>query len=177
MKPDTVKTIKSFLGALGFLFYLLPLLLIAIPYTIISESNQPYDFNLGAGRYLGWLPIIAGCIIHFWCSFSFVFSGQGTPITSMPPKKLVIKGLHRFVRNPIYIASLLILAGEVILFQSTGVFIYLLGLFGVMHVLLVGWEEKRLEKRFGESYRRYRQAVPRWIPRLTPYREDDLESH
>ena len=74
-----------------------------------------------------------------------------------------------------YIAGLLVLTGEVLLFQSKGVFIYLLVMFGVINFFVLGREEPRLEKRFGEPYKRYRMSVRRWIPRLTPYRENDSE--
>ena len=176
MKSDIAEIIKAFFGTLGFLFVLLPIILIGIPYKIISSPNHTHFFNIGAFRYFGLVPIVVGGIIYFWCSISFVFSGKGTPIHSMPPKELVVKGLYRFVRNPMYLAGFLILAGEVLLFQSKGVFIYLLIMFGVFNFLVVGREEARLGKRFGESYKHYCKSVGRWIPRLTPYRENDSGS-
>ena len=176
MKSDIAEIIKAFFGTLGFLFVLLPITFIGIPYKIISSPNHTHFINIGTFRYFGLVPIVVGGIIYFWCSLSFVFSGKGTPIYSMPPKKLVVKGLYRFVRNPMYIAGLLVLAGEVLLFQSRDVFIYLLAMFGVFNFFVLGREEPRLEKRFGESYRRYRKSVRRWIPRLTPYQENDSVS-
>ena len=175
MKSDITEILKAFWGTLEFLFVLLPLVLIGIPYKIVSSPNHIHFFNIGAFRYFGLVPIVVGGIIYFWCSFSFVFFGKGTPIHSMPPKELVVKGLYRFVRNPMYIAGLLVLAGEVLLFQSKGVFIYFLVMFGVFNFFVLGREEPRLEKRFGESYKRYRKSVHRWIPRLTPYREHESE--
>ena len=176
MESKISETIKAFLGTLGFLFVLLPIILIGIPYKIISSPNHTHLFYIGAFRYFGLVPIVVGGIIYFLCSLSFVFSGKGTPIHSMPPKELVVKGLYRFVRNPMYIAGLLVLAGEVLLFQSKGVFIYLLVMFGVFNFFVLGREEPRLETRFGEPYKRYRKSVRRWIPRLAPYREYDSES-
>jgi len=155
---------------------MLPMVLILIPFKILTSPNHVNLFELGTIRYFGLVPIIVGSIIYFWCSLSFVFSGKGTPIYSMPPKELVVKGLYRLVRNPMYLAGVLILAGEVLLFQSKGIFIYLLVIFGVFNFFVVGREEARLEKRFGESYKQYCKSVGRWIPRLTPYRENDSES-
>ena len=123
MKSDIAEILKAFFGTLGFLFVLLPLVLIGIPYKIVSSPNHIHFFKIGTFRYFGLVPIVVGGIIYFWCSFSFVFFGKGTPIHSMPPKELVVKGLYRFVRNPMYIAGLLVLAGKVLLFQSKGVFI------------------------------------------------------
>ena len=173
MKPEISETIKAFFATLGFLFVLLPIILIGIPWKILSTPGDKLLFDIGKFRYLGLVPMIAGVVIYFWCSCSFVFSGQGTPIHSMPPKKLVVTGLYRFVRNPIYIGGFFVLAGEVLLFQSKGIFIYFLIVFGLINIFVPVHEEPRLEKRFGEAYKRYRQSVPRWIPRLTPHREND----
>ena len=173
MKPETTETIKALGGTLGFLFVLLPVFLIVIPFKILTSSSDTLIFNLGAFRYSGIIPIAAGCIIYIWCSLSFVFYGRGTPIHSMPPKKLVVTGLYRFVRNPIYIGGFLILAGEVLLFQSKGLLFYFLAIFVWVIFSVPVFEEPRLKKRFGESYKRYCKSVPRWIPRLTPYRADE----
>ncbi len=176
MKSTISETIKAFFGTLGFLFVLLPIFLIGIPYKILSSPNHIYLFDLGVFRYFGVVPIVVGVIIYFWCSYNFVFFGKGTPIVSMPPKELVVKGLYKFVRNPMYIAGILVLSGEVLLFQSKGLFIYFLAMFGVINLYVPFVEETRLLKKFGGTYNRYRKSVRRWIPRLTAYRENDLES-
>ncbi len=74
-----------------------------------------------------------------------------------------------FVRNPLYIAGVMVLAGETVLFQSIGIFIYCLAMFVVSNVH-VFMEEMTLSDQFGETYDEYKKYVPRWIPRLTPYR-------
>ena len=173
MKPETIETIKAFFATLGFLFVLLPIFFIVIPYKIVSSGSDSLLFDLGVFRYFGLIPIALGVFIYLWCSHNFVLFGKGTPIHSMPPRKLVVTGLYRFVRNPMYIAGLFVLGGEALLFQSKGLFIYFLVAFGVINLSLLTNEEPRLEKRFGETYNRYRKSVRRWIPRLTPYREND----
>jgi len=84
----------------------------------------------------------------------------------------VVTGLYRLVRNPIYIAGSSVLAGEALLFQSKGIFIYFLIMFGIfnVHVLI---EETLLAEKFGATYEQYRKSVPRWIPRITPYKKID----
>ena len=173
MKPDATDIKEALTGTLEFLFVLLPIILVVIPYIILSSPNLTLIFDLGVFRYFGVVPIIIGVIFYFWCSYSFVFFGKGTPHHAMPPKKLVKTGLYRFVRNPMYIGLFLVLAGEVLLFQSKGLFIYVLVIFGVVILFVLFIEEPRLEKRFGESYTQYRKSVRRWIPRLTPYRENN----
>ncbi len=176
MKPETIETIKALLGTIGFLFVLLPIVLALIPFKILSSPNHVNLFDLGTIRYLGMIPIAIGVIVYLSSSYAFVFSGKGTPIPSAPPKKLVVTGLYQYVRNPMYTAGFFVLVGEILLFQSKGILIYFLVLFGVFNIIVVAAEEPRLKKRFGESYIQYCKSVGRWIPRLTPYRYDELYS-
>ncbi|MEJ2476195.1 MAG: isoprenylcysteine carboxylmethyltransferase family protein, partial [Desulfobacterales bacterium] len=99
----------------------------------------------------------------------------GTPIPFTPTKELVVTGLYKYVRNPLYIAGMLVLLGETLLFLSKGIFIYTLIIFGVfnIHVLM---EENHLEDTFGKKYEQYRKDVPRWIPRFKSYKENDPSS-
>ena len=170
MNPEVSETIKAFFGTLGFLFVLLPIFLIGIPYKIVSHPVHALLFDLGAYRYFGLVPIVAGVVIYFWCAHSFVFFGKGTPIFTVPTKKLLVTGLYRFVRNPMYIAGLLVLAGEVLLFQSRDLLIYLLVMFGFFNVIIFAVEEPYLSNKFGDTYKQYCKSVRRWIPRLKPYR-------
>ena len=175
MKAKTTETLRALLGTLLFLLLLLPFFLIWIPHRILSSPGHIYIFDLGEVRYLGLVPISLGVVIYVWCSSSFVFFGKGTPIPFTPTKNLVVTGLYRFVRNPIYIAGSLVLVGEALLFQSIGIFIYFLIMFVIFNIH-VFMEEADLADRFGSTYERYRKAVPRWIPRLRPYRDKDDES-
>lgn len=173
MKPETSETIKAFFGTLGFLFVLLPIFFIGIPFIIISAPDHFHLFGIGMYRYLGLLPIAVGASIYFWCSYHFVFSGKGTPIVSVPPKELVVKGLYRFVRNPMYLGGFSVLLGETLLFQSRGVLFYFLFFIGYINIMLMAVEEPKLRKRFGEHYEQYCKSVRRWIPRLTAYHKND----
>jgi protein-S-isoprenylcysteine O-methyltransferase Ste14 len=80
------------------------------------------------------------------------------------PRQVVAAGPYRWVRNPIYIAALIIVAGEAWLFLSVALLIYTGVLAVAFHLLVVGYEEPRLRRRFGEPYEAYRRAVSRWIP-------------
>ena len=175
MKTKPLVTYLAFLGTLLYLLLLLPFFLILIPYKILSSSEHIYHFDIGTVQYLGLIPIVMGAFIYLWCSYSFVFSGKGTPIPFTPTKNLVVTGLFSFVRNPLYIAGVFVLTGEALLFQSIGIFIYCLVMFVIfnMHVIM---EETLLADKFGATYKQYLKSVPRWIPRLKPYRENDSES-
>ena len=82
----------------------------------------------------------------------------------------MVGGLYRFVRNPMYVAVASMIAGQALLFRSAGVVAWLVVFLVAVVAFVKGYEEPRLAEQFGESYERYRRAVPGWWPRLTPYR-------
>jgi protein-S-isoprenylcysteine O-methyltransferase Ste14 len=116
------------------------------------------------------VPAAAGFAIYLWCAWDFAVAGRGTPMIFDPPKRLVARGLYRFVRNPMYCGVLLMVLGQAVLFESTATVVYALvaGLF--FHAFVVLYEEPALRRKFGESYQQYRNSVPRWIPRLSAAR-------
>jgi protein-S-isoprenylcysteine O-methyltransferase Ste14 len=174
MNAKIPQILWAVLGTSIYLFLLLPFFLIWIPYRILVSPEHIYIFDFGVFRYLGLVPIALGAIIYVFCSRSFVFIGKGTPVPFTPTRELIVTGLYRYVRNPLYIAGVFVLAGEAILFQSLGIFIYCLVMFGVFnfHVLI---EESLLAEKFGARYEQYCKSVPRWIPRLKSYRKNDSE--
>lgn len=172
MQAKTSELIEALLGTLFFLFILVPIFMIWIPRTIILAPYQIYKFDFGAIRFLGLLPILIGIALYVTCSGYFFFIGQSSPIFFTQTKKLIVKGFYRYVRNPLYIAGVLVLAGEAVLFQSIGIFIYCLLMFGIFYIHVI-MEETFLATEFGAEYEQYRNSVPRWIPRLTPYHHDD----
>jgi protein-S-isoprenylcysteine O-methyltransferase Ste14 len=112
------------------------------------------------------IPVMtAGTALYVWCSWNFAAVGGGTPGLWDAPSRVVAAGPYRWVRNPIYIAALLIVGGEAWLFLS----IPLLAYAGIMaiffHLSVTSYEEPALGRRFGSAYTEYRRAVPRWIPR------------
>jgi protein-S-isoprenylcysteine O-methyltransferase Ste14 len=103
------------------------------------------------------------------CVWAFLASGQGTLAPIDPPKQLVVIGLYRFTRNPMYNGVLAILLGEAWLFHSLAVVEYAAGFLVAAHIFVVLYEERALSSRFGESFREYRSAVPRWGFALRAY--------
>jgi protein-S-isoprenylcysteine O-methyltransferase Ste14 len=175
MKSKIAETLIASFGTIVFLLLIIPFWLIWIPNKILSSPNHIYLFDLGVYRYLGLAPILLGVVIYIFCSGCFLLVGKGSPILFTPTKKLVVKGLYRFVRNPLYIAGVLVLVGEAILFQSIGIFIYCLAVLGFM-IVIVFMEETLLSEKYGDRYEKYCKSVPRWIPRLTPYQENGSAS-
>ena len=109
--------------------------------------------------------IAAGAVLYLACVRVFAVVGRGTPDPLDPPRRLVAVGPYRWVRNPIYLAALLIVLGEAWLFLSLSLLEYAAGAAVFFHLLVVGYEEPRLRGRFGEQYEAYRRTVSRWIPR------------
>jgi protein-S-isoprenylcysteine O-methyltransferase Ste14 len=139
---------------------------VLVPYLLISPNFELFPIKTGPLRFLGLIPIFVGIADYLWCAWGFTFLGKGTPAPIAPPKNLVIKGIYRHVRNPMYVGVLLILFGEALLFESATLFLYAVLAFVIFHTAVVYYEEPTLRRKFTDSYKRYCNSVPRWIPRL-----------
>jgi protein-S-isoprenylcysteine O-methyltransferase Ste14 len=112
------------------------------------------------------VPVIAaGAALYLWCAWNFAAVGRGTPGPWDAPRRVVAYGPYRWVRNPIYLAALLVVLGEAGLFGSLRLLADAGVLAACFHVFVTGYEEPALRRRFGPAYLAYRHAVPRWIPR------------
>ena len=110
--------------------------------------------------------ILIGAWGYFWCALDFVFRGKGTPAPIDPPKELVVQGLYKYTRNPMYLSILMVLAGEYVLFRSPIFLEYLvLVALGFFTFVLI-YEEPALTRKMGAAYEQYCDEVPRWIPRF-----------
>ncbi len=108
---------------------------------------------------------LIGSLIVLWCFWAFTFIGRGTPVPMEPPKELVVSGLYRYVRNPIYVGVLLIFLGHFLWFGYWALLIYTALSFIGVHFFIILYEEPTLKKKFGAAYEDYLKRVPRWIPR------------
>jgi len=129
--------------------------------------HQSSPMLIGPQRWAAFAVIALGVAIYLHTAFwGFAVHGTGTPAPIAPPKTLVVQGLHCFVRNPMYIGVLLIIAGQAWLFWSSALCVYGALVWLAFHLFVLIYEEPALRKQFGESYDRYRAAVPRWIPKI-----------
>jgi protein-S-isoprenylcysteine O-methyltransferase Ste14 len=123
-----------------------------------------------ATRLAGIVLIIAG-VPGVLDSFArFALQGLGTPAPIAPPRHLVVSGLYRHVRNPIYVAVVAVIAGQAVLFADWNLAGYGAALWLFFHVWVVAIEEPGLRQNFGAGYESYCANVPRWLPRFTPWR-------
>jgi protein-S-isoprenylcysteine O-methyltransferase Ste14 len=121
-----------------------------------------------------WIALAAaavGMTLSIWTTVLFLKVGGGTPAPWDPPKSLVIRGPYRHLRNPMIAGVLLILFSEAMLLQSWPLMVWMMLFFVGNSIYFPLVEEKALEKRFGHEYRHYKAHVPRWIPRLRPWRQ------
>lgn len=134
------------------------------PYQLASLDKPFFDF--GIFRYIAIPLWLSGILIIIWCSMDFIRTGRGTPAHLDPPRELVINGLYRYVRNPIYSAALLVQIGYILWFASRYLILYFLLFFLAFYVLVVFIEEPVLKNTFGGAYEEYGKKVPRWMPRI-----------
>ena len=149
--------------------FILPVIVLIIVPLNIEKNILPHNtFALIAGLLL----IFTGLYIMILTITKFVRIGKGTLAPWSPTGKLVIDGMYRYVRNPMIIGVLIVLAGESIAILSLNIFIWTLIFFIINNIWYIFYEEPDLEKKFGDEYRKYKKSVPRWIPRLEPYKTD-----
>jgi protein-S-isoprenylcysteine O-methyltransferase Ste14 len=141
-----------------------------IPWWITRwEFQQPF-FDLQATRAVGILLIVVG-LPGLVDSFArFALQGLGTPAPIAPTQNLVVTGLYRHVRNPIYVSVVAVILGQATLFGDWRVMTYGGIMWLAFHTFVLTYEEPVLAQRFGAQYENFRANVPRWIPRLSPWR-------
>ena len=135
-----------------------------LPYRLHGDS--PATSNL-ALRVIGIFLIVIGCAVYLHTAFwGFAIHGHGTPAPIAPTRRLVVQGLHHYVRNPMYIGVATIVLGQAVLFRSWHVLEYLAVVLLIVQFFILFYEEPTLARQFGAEYEEYKRRVPRWIPRF-----------
>jgi protein-S-isoprenylcysteine O-methyltransferase Ste14 len=126
-------------------------------------------------RVLGVILLLAGLIVVIQAFVRFVVEGFGTPVPIAAPERLIVGGVYRYVRNPMYVAILAAVVGQALLLGQLALLLYAaaLGLITAAFVRL--YEEPTLTRRFGADYEAYRRAVPAWWPRLRPWKPGERD--
>jgi protein-S-isoprenylcysteine O-methyltransferase Ste14 len=135
-----------------------------MPYWMLPRGAQP---DWGSAGAAGWLLIAAGIALYFACAFwGFAVRGQGTPLPADPPKKLVVEGPYRVVRNPMYWSVALVVLGEAAVFHSVALLDLAAVFFVCVSLFVLFFEEPALRGKFGAEYEEYCRQTPRWLPRF-----------
>src|SRR2546430_504602 len=155
-----------FVRAVTYASLFIGLVLIYAPARILAGSGIVRPTAIGAQQVTAMLVAAVGAAIALWCIFPFASVGRGTPIPLDPPRRLVIRGPYRFVRNPMYIGAGLALAGAALFYASLPVLVYAGFFLLATHLFVIGYEEPALRRTFGQEYEAYCDQTRRWWPRL-----------
>jgi protein-S-isoprenylcysteine O-methyltransferase Ste14 len=114
--------------------------------------------------WVGGILLIAGAVIYLCTLWDFVMTGRSTPLPLDAPKVLVVKGLYRYTRNPMYIGVIAMILGWASVFADEWLLIYALAVGIIVHLFVVLYEEPKLLEQFGVNYEAYQRSVGRWLP-------------
>lgn len=148
---------------IGFLF-------VYLPARLLSWTGIVHPAVIAWPQITGAAICAIGATFALWCVGTFVFVGKGTPAPFDPPRRLVIRGPYRFVRNPMYLGAALALAGAALFYASLPLLLYSCVLLVVAQLVVKFYEEPALRTSFGTEYDAYCHRVRRWWPRVKPAR-------
>ena len=140
------------------------LVLVLVPARVLQWSGVRAPSAFGAAQLTGLAIAFAGGAMTVWCVLAFAFVGRGTPAPFDPPRRLVVRGPYRFVRNPMYVAAATALASAALYYQSLSLLAYVAVFMLATHLFVVWYEEPTLSRMFGDDYAAYRARVRRWLP-------------
>lgn len=140
-----------------------------VPWSLTRWQPSPLaGFDVPV-RLVGWALVLAGAAVLLEAFARFAHEGLGTPVPLAPTEHLVVGGLYRYVRNPMYLAVLATIVGQALVLGRFGLLWYAAAVFAAFAVFVRGYEEPTLSRQFGDQYTRYRTAVRRWRPRMHPW--------
>jgi protein-S-isoprenylcysteine O-methyltransferase Ste14 len=162
-----VARIRAAVGSLFFLAIAPGVVAGLVPWLMTRWSAHAWFLPV---RLLGAVLIAAGVAALLPAFVRFAVEGVGTPAPVAPTEQLVVGGAYRYVRNPMYLAVAAVIVGQALLLGRAILLLYALTFGASVTAFVRGYEEPTLANRFGEEYNAYRHQVPRWVPRLTPWR-------
>ena len=166
MMDDRTRRLLAIAGS--FIFFLIAPVTVAgiVPWWI---SGWRFQETLLVLRGMGALLILIALPVLVDSFVRFAVEGLGTPAPVFPTRHLVVRGLYRYVRNPIYVALLAIILGQALFFGSLRLLEYAAVAWLFFHLFVLLYEEPRLRATFGPEYEKFCDNVPRWIPRFRPW--------
>jgi protein-S-isoprenylcysteine O-methyltransferase Ste14 len=133
------------------------------------QVRQPLPYWVPM-RVLGGILLVAGLIVLIQAFVRFVVEGLGTPVPVAAPERLVVGGVYRYIRNPMYVAILAAIVGQALILGRLGLMLYAAAIWLIAAAFVRWYEEPALTRRFGTDFEAYRRAVPAWWPRLRPWK-------
>lgn len=139
--------------------------LVWLPASVLERAGVTAPESFGAAQALGLIVTVVGAALALWCVLTFAVVGKGTPAPFDPPRRLVVRGPYRVVRNPMYVGAALALSGAAMYFESVALAAFVGGFLLVTHLFVCLYEEPTLRRTFGDDYADYCRRVGRWLPR------------
>ncbi len=163
--------LRAIAGSIVFLFVAPGIVAGLIPWGLSQYRLLPPLLGVEPLRWLGGLLLVLGGALLLETFARFALQGRGTPAPIAPTATLVVTGSYRFVRNPMYVAVVSLILGQGLLLGNALVLGYGLVVWLTVHFFVLAYEEPTLSATYGAQYDRYRAHVRRWVPRLTPWRD------
>lgn len=165
-----MRRVVAALGSAVFLVVAPGTVAVYVPWRISRWELQPPLLDFPALRGFGLVLICAGLPVLLDSFCRFALEGLGTPAPVLPPKHLVVSGFYRHVRNPMYISVASLIIGQGLFFGNVRVLEYGVAVWAAFFLWVVIYEEPTLRNTFGAEYKAFTENVPRWIPRLRPWK-------
>ncbi len=154
----------TLLRALTYATLFVAFFLVVVPQNVLRLSGFKWSGAPGWSELTGMGLAMFGVVLVVWSLVAFAFVGGGTAAPFDPPRKLVVVGPYRFVRNPIYIGAVMAMLGAALYLWSSWLVLYSFVVLIVTHFLVILYEEPHLRRVFGQPYEAYLRTVHRWVP-------------
>jgi len=168
-----VRTARAAAGSIVFLVVVPGVVAGVAPWLLTRRRAAEPPFVLLPFRIAGLLLVVVGVLALLHAFARFVVEGLGTPAPVAPTERLVVGGLYRYVRNPMYLAVGAVIVGQALALGRPILLLYALAFALAVAVFVRAYEEPALLRRFGEEYAAYKRAVPPWWPRRDPWEPED----
>lgn len=146
---------------------------LVLPYFVLNQTGVIDWPKFSSTVILASITGLLGLAILLYCIRGFANIGKGTLAPIVPPKVLVVRGPYKYTRNPMYLAVVVVLLSESLMFDSLGLLIYAVTIFLAFHLFVIVYEEPHLRALFGKSYEEYSKSVPRWGAKLRGFNSRD----
>ncbi len=166
---QVIRKVSAIVGSVAFLVIAPGLVAGLVPWWISHWRIQAAFLGLESIRFVGGILIMAGAVGLFDSFLRFAVHGLGTPAPVFPTRHLVVTGLYRWVRNPMYVAVVSAILGQALLFGNVRLLEYGGLVWALFHLFVLVYEEPTLKSSFGPEYEVFRANVPRWVPRFVPW--------
>lgn len=158
------RRIGLFLEAIAFTIIVPGTVAFWLPFAVLDAARLVMPSKWSVVQFAALVPLAIGAAIFARCVWDFLTRGRGIPLPIDHPKQLVVSGLYRYVRNPMYLGVLLFLLGEALFLQYPAFVLYTAVWFAFVNLFVLLYEEPNLRRKFGHSYAGYTAAVGRWVP-------------